>query len=292
MLPVLCFNTVFRIWARYLRTSLLALNVKDRTQFECKCSRLFVLIRLSSLRINRRYEPAKRVFELLNRRRQRFLLLPIIHDLPLDILEVAHLLVVKAKKPHFSGRSHDEESRNYRYKDEYSCSKADGFRAPGIRIPIPAQVGKEVQKCYACDEEDNEHFQGESCCKIAAKKTIHKRDKVSDDRKAREEYRKDQRPSPDPQFAFHSIARDVLPYVAHQEYGDRHENDEGRHRKAHTARIRLDVIVRQLVRIRVINVLKEKRDKRDNAAIKSYHRARPEEEILRGYFRFIHIRSS
>src|SRR3989338_2179303 len=91
------------------------------TQIKRKRTSLFILVRCFSLRICRSYKAGNRVCQICERNGQYLFLLPVVYNLPLDVLQIGNLLRVVAEHTLALRSPQHAESGNNRAKHQNSC---------------------------------------------------------------------------------------------------------------------------------------------------------------------------
>ena len=189
------------------------------------------------MRVRGRGVARDRVSKVIGRAWELLLCLPIVNDLILNILEIAHLLLIIAIQARLPRRAHDEKTGNNRDEDQCPDGKTDGARLSRVTLPVASKISKEVEKGRANDNENDEHLESEAYGHVSVEEVHDERDKVADDRNASDEESQVERPTTYPNMRAGWVCLDTAADESDEKEKDGIQNDEGRHLIADTARV-------------------------------------------------------
>ena len=220
-----------------------------RAQLEGQCTGLLVAVRRLGLRVYGNYVVGYRVIEFRAevRFKQAFLLLPVIHDSPLDVLQVLQADSVLLLYAHLLRRTDDEEARGHRdVRTSTPPPNSPCARAGGLALPVAAEVGREVLESEPCDDEHRQHFEEKTCREVLTLQIgIEKHDEVDDHRRpcGRKSVRKSAHRGTHISVREGSAAMERRMEAAHADEKYRREHDERRGLVADARGIRVVIII-------------------------------------------------
>ena len=121
-------------------------GVEGGAELEGKGALFRIFIPSTCLWVDRGLKAQQRVVQVGKGRWERTLGLVVVRELILDILQIAHLLLVVAVEARLPGRTDNEEPDGNGHHDKQGGGPLDYERSPRVLRPVVMEVGEVVEE--------------------------------------------------------------------------------------------------------------------------------------------------